>query len=128
MPVLAASDPNFLTVTVSLLGGLAIFLFGMGQMTDSLKTVAGSGLALVLRKLTTNRFTGALTGALVTAVVQSSSATTVLVVGFITAGLMTLQQSVGVIIGANVGTTITAQIVAFMAMAAAALWLLTELV
>jgi phosphate:Na+ symporter len=100
-------------ILVGLLGGLALFLFGMGQMTDSLKAVAGQGLRLLLAKLTRNRFTAALTGAFVTAVIQSSSVTTVLVVGFISAGLLSLQQSVGVIMGANVGTTLTAQIIAF---------------
>jgi phosphate:Na+ symporter len=98
---------------MGLLGGLAIFLFGMEQMTDALKAVAGVGMSKVLARLTRNRFTAAFTGAFVTAVIQSSSVTTVLVVGFISAGLMTLQQSIGVIMGANVGTTITAQIIAF---------------
>jgi len=94
-------------------GGLALFLFGMRQMTESLKTVAGGGMKDVLAMLTRNRFTAALAGALVTAVIQSSSVTTVLIVGFISAGLMNLSQAVGVILGANVGTTITAQIIAF---------------
>lgn len=98
---------------MGLLGGLAVFLFGMEQMTDALKSVAGSGMSKVLAKLTKNRFMAAITGAFVTVVIQSSSVTTVLVVGFISAGLMSLQQSVGVIMGANVGTTITAQIIAF---------------
>ena len=98
---------------MGLFGGLALFLYGMDKMSDALKAVAGGKLKQVLATLTTNRWTGALTGALVTAVIQSSSVTTVLVVGFISAGLMTLTQSVGVIMGANVGTTITAQIIAF---------------
>jgi phosphate:Na+ symporter len=85
----------------------------MEQMADALKAVAGERMKLILAKLTTNRFMGAITGAFVTAVIQSSSVTTVLVVGFITAGLMSMSQSVGVIMGANIGTTITAQIVAF---------------
>jgi phosphate:Na+ symporter len=101
------------TIVVGLLGGLALFLFGMEQMTDALKTVAGNRLKAVLDRLTTNRFYAAFAGAFITAVIQSSSVTTVLVVGFITAGLMTLIQSIGVIMGANVGTTITAQIIAF---------------
>ncbi|HOG04168.1 MAG TPA: Na/Pi symporter, partial [Accumulibacter sp.] len=100
-------------MTVELLGGLAIFLFGMLQMEEGLKAVAGERMKGILAKLTVNRFMGVGTGALVTAVIQSSSVTTVLVVGFISAGLMTLSQSVGVIMGANIGTTITAQIVAF---------------
>ncbi len=94
-------------------GGLALFLFGMRQMTESLKTVAGSSMKNLLARLTANRFTAAFAGAIITAVIQSSSVTTVLVVGFISAGLLTFSQSIGVIIGANIGTTITAQIIAF---------------
>ncbi len=106
-------DLDLFSLLMGLFGGLAIFLFGMEQMTDALKRVAGDGLSKLLGKLTTNRFTAAISGALVTAIIQSSSVTTVLVVGFISAGLMTLQQSIGVIMGANVGTTITAQVIAF---------------
>jgi len=98
---------------MGLFGGLALFLYGMDQLADSLKTVAGGRMKTLLSRLTTNRFMGAVSGALVTAVIQSSSVTTVLVVGFISAGLMTMVQSVGVIMGANIGTTVTAQIVAF---------------
>ena len=94
-------------------GGLALFLYGMRRMTESLKTVAGSGMKNLLARLTANRFTAAFAGAMITAVIQSSSVTTVLVVGFISAGLLNLSQSIGVILGANVGTTITAQIIAF---------------
>ena len=94
-------------------GGLALFLFGMRQMTESLKTVAGTGMKNLLATLTANRFTAALAGTIITAVIQSSSVTTVLVVGFVSAGLLNLSQSIGVILGANVGTTITAQIIAF---------------
>jgi len=94
-------------------GGLALFLFGMRLMTESLKIVAGDGMKTLLARLTTNRFTAAFAGAIITAVIQSSSVTTVLVVGFISAGLMQFAQSVGVILGANVGTTVTAQIIAF---------------
>ena len=117
-PALAAatatgSDIDWFNMGMSLLGGLALFLFGMEQMADSLKAVAGERMKVILAKLTTNRFMGAITGAFVTAVIQSSSVTTVLVVGFITAGLMSMAQSIGVIMGANIGTTITAQIVAF---------------
>lgn len=101
------------SIAMGLLGGLALFLYGMDQMSDALKLVAGDGMKRVLAKLTTNRFTGAIAGAFVTAVIQSSSITTVLVVGFISAGLMGLAQSTGVIMGANIGTTITAQIIAF---------------
>ncbi len=106
---------------MGLFGGLALFLFGMEQMAEALKAVAGERMKDILGKLTTNRFMGAITGAFVTAVIQSSSVTTVLVVGFITAGLMSLAQSVGVIMGANIGTTITAQIVAFKVTKAALL-------
>jgi phosphate:Na+ symporter len=94
-------------------GGLRLFLYGMHRMADGLKAAAGDGMKRLLARLTSNRFTAAITGAIVTAVIQSSSVTTVLVVGFVSAGLMSLSQSVGVIMGANVGTTITAQIVAF---------------
>jgi len=100
-------------MAMELLGGLALFLFGMDQMAGSLKSVAGERMRSILGKLTTNRLIGAATGAFVTAVIQSSSVTTVLLVGFISAGLMSLSQSVGVIMGANIGTTLTAQIVAF---------------
>jgi phosphate:Na+ symporter len=98
---------------VNLGGGLALFLYGMHKMTEALKIVAGERVKDILSKLTTNRFSAAFAGTVVTAVIQSSSITTVLVVGFITAGIMTFQQSIGVILGANVGTTITAQIIAF---------------
>ncbi len=101
------------TMTIQLLGGLALFLYGMEKMTDGLKAAAGKQMNVLLSKLTSNAVTGAITGTIVTAVIQSSSVTTVLVVGFVSAGLMTLVQSVGVIFGANVGTTFTAQIVAF---------------
>lgn len=100
-------------MTVQLLGGLALFLYGMEKMTDGLKAAAGPQMNVLLARLTGNRILGAITGAIVTAVIQSSSVTTVLVVGFVSAGLLTLTQSVGVIFGANVGTTVTAQIVAF---------------
>ena len=107
------TDPGPLQLIFGLLGGLALFLYGMGQMADSLKIVAGDRMKSILARLTRNRVAGVLTGAFVTAVIQSSSVTTVLVVGFISAGLMTLAQSVGVILGADIGTTITAQIIAF---------------
>ena len=106
-------DPNFTAMSIKVIGGLALFLYGMGLMTDGLKLVAGSSLRKLLERLTRNRFSGVLTGAGITAVIQSSSVTTVLVVGFISAGLMSLSQSIPVIIGANIGTTVTAQIIAF---------------
>jgi len=108
-------------MAMELLGGLALFLFGIEQMTVALKAVAGDGMRAILARLTSSRFMGALTGAFVTAIIQSSSVTTVLVVGFTTAGLMSFSQSIGVIMGANIGTTITAQIVAFKVTKAALL-------
>ncbi|MCB1737343.1 MAG: Na/Pi cotransporter family protein [Gammaproteobacteria bacterium] len=107
------NGPEWVVMATNLLGGLALFLFGMEQMSDALKSVAGERMKTILSRLTTNRFMGAITGAFVTAVIQSSSVTTVLVVGFISAGLMSTAQSIGVIMGANIGTTITAQIIAF---------------
>jgi phosphate:Na+ symporter len=101
------------TLLFGLLGGLALFLIGMDMMTEALRVIVGARARGVLERLTSNRFTGLLTGAGITAVVQSSSVTTVLLVGFITAGLMTFVQSVPVILGSNIGTTITAQIIAF---------------
>ena len=98
---------------MQLFGGLAIFLFGMEQMAEALKKVAGNRMKTILGTLTTNRLMGMITGTVVTAVIQSSSVTTVMLVGFVTAGLMSLSQAIGVILGADIGTTITAQIVAF---------------
>ena len=109
----SSGDIDWFDLIVGLLGGLALFLLGMDRMTESLRVVAGDRLRRILEKLTSHRITGLLTGAGVTAVVQSSSVTTVLVVGFISAGLMTFVQSIPVILGANIGTTITAQIIAF---------------
>jgi phosphate:Na+ symporter len=100
-------------ITVGLCGGLAFFLYGLEQMTEALKQVAGKSMKRMLAKLTSNHFNGLIVGAFVTAVIQSSTVTTVLVVGFISAGLMTMPQSIGVIMGANIGSTITAQIIAF---------------
>jgi phosphate:Na+ symporter len=96
-----------------LAGGLALFLFGLELMTNGLKAVAGASLEGALAKLTANRFLGLLSGAFVTAVLNSSTITTVLMVGFVSAGLMTLSQAVPMIMGANVGSTFTAQIMAF---------------
>ncbi len=95
-----------------LLGGLALFLYGMKMMSDGLEQAAGDRMKKILEKLTSNRFLGVVVGALITAVVQSSSATTVMVVGFVNSGLMTLRQAIWVIMGANVGTTITGQLIA----------------
>ena len=104
---------GWLHVAMGLFGGLALFLGGLDRLSESLEQVAGSALRTVLARLTGNRVAGALTGALATAALNSSSVTTVLVVGFVTAGVMTLSQSVGVIMGANIGSTFTAQIIAF---------------
>ena len=109
----ASSAIDVPLVIITMGGGLALFLLGLDQLSDSLKLIAGDRMRRLLSRLTTNRFAGLATGAGVTAVIQSSSVTTVLVVGFITSGVMSLSQSVGVIIGANVGTTVTAQIIAF---------------
>ena len=109
----AAQQIDWFYLAMALFGGLAMFLYGMEQMSDGLQSAAGDRLKSVLAGLTKNRFLGAVTGAFVTAVLNSSSVTTVLVVGFISAGFMTLTQSVGIIMGANIGSTFTAQIVAF---------------
>ena len=95
-----------------LLGGLALFLYGMQMMGNGLETAAGNKMKSILEKLTSNRIKGVVVGAAITAVIQSSSATTVMVVGFVNSGLMTLNQAVWVIMGANIGTTITGQLIA----------------
>ena len=110
---LEAGSIDGFRLLMGLFGGLALFLFGIDQMSVGLKAVAGERMATMLGGMTRNRFIGAITGAFVTAILNSSSVTTVLVVGFITAGIMTLSQSIGVIMGANIGSTMTAQIVAF---------------
>ena len=97
---------------IGLLGGLALFLYGMQMMSTGLEAAAGSRMKAILEKLTANRFLGVLVGALITMVIQSSSATTVMVVGFVNSGLMTLSQAVWIIMGANVGTTVTGQLIA----------------
>lgn len=97
---------------MGLLGGLALFLYGMQMMSSGLESAAGNKMKLILEKLTTNRFAGILTGAFITAIIQSSSATTVMVVGFVNSGMMTLRQAVWIIMGANIGTTITGQLIA----------------
>ena len=96
---------------LKLLGSLALFLYGMKIMSEGLQKFAGDRLRKILTAMTTNRVTGMLTGVLITALVQSSSATTVMVVSFVNAGLLTLSQSIGVIMGANIGTTVTAWII-----------------
>jgi phosphate:Na+ symporter len=109
-------DPSHLdwfALALGLLGGLALFLYGLDQLSEGLKQAAGDALKTLLTRLTSNRFLGALTGAVVTGILNSSSVTTVLVVGFVTAGVMSLPQSVAVIMGANIGSTVTAQLLAF---------------
>jgi phosphate:Na+ symporter len=113
---MTAADPSHLdwfALALGLFGGLALFLYGLDQLSEGLKKAAGDTLKTLLTRLTSNRFLGALTGAVVTGILNSSSVTTVLVVGFVTAGVMSLQQSVAVIMGANIGSTVTAQLLAF---------------
>ena len=108
-----SKEISWFFLVVGLLGGLSLFLYGMERMSDALKNVAGEKMKDILAMLSNNRIMGMITGAIVTAVIQSSSVTTVMLVGFVTAGLMSLSQTIGVILGADIGTTITAQIVAF---------------
>ena len=102
----------FITV-INLFGGLGLFLYGMKMMGDGLENAAGDKLKGIFDRITSNPVKGVLTGAIVTAIIQSSSATTVMVVGFVNAGLMNLYQATAVIMGANIGTTITAQLISF---------------
>lgn len=98
---------------LNLLGGLALFLFGMNKMSDNLQAVAGNEMRRILKKITNTPFKGVLVGLGITAIIQSSSATSVMIIGLVNAGIMTLQQAVGVVMGANIGTTVTAQLIAF---------------
>ncbi len=100
------------TDVMGLLGGLALFLYGMQMMSSGMEAAAGNKMKKLLEKLTANRFLGVIVGAVITAVIQSSSATTVMVVGFVNSGMMTLRQAVWIIMGANIGTTITGQLIA----------------
>ena len=102
-----------MNIAFGLIGGLGLFLFGMTYMGTALQKSAGSRMKNILAALTKNRLIGVVVGALVTMVIQSSSATTVMTVGFVNAGLMNLTQAIGIIMGANIGTTVTAQLVAF---------------
>lgn len=114
--VYAAEDSlsiDWFALILGLFGGLALFLAGLEQLSDGLKKLAGNALKTMLSKLTANRIMGSITGAFITGILNSSSITTVLVVSFVTAGVMTLQQSVSVIMGANIGSTVTAQLLAF---------------
>ena len=117
-----------LSIILTMCGGLGLFLYGMGIMSDSIEKVAGARLRGILERLTTNRFTAMLVGVIFTAVIQSSSACTVMVVSFVNSGLMTLTQAAGVIFGANIGTTVTALLVSFKLEKAAPLILLVGVV
>ena len=102
-----------ISVLLSMAGGLGLFLFGMKLMSEGIEKAAGAKLRAILEFFTTNRFTGMLVGIVFTAIIQSSSACTVMVVSFVNSGLMTLYQATGVILGANIGTTVTSQLVSF---------------
>ena len=104
---------ELLQIGLGLFGGLALFLYGMNLMSNNLQEAAGERMRAILAAVTKNPFFGVLAGALATAVLQSSSATTVMTIGFVAAGLMGLRQAIPIIMGANIGTTITAQIIAF---------------
>jgi phosphate:Na+ symporter len=104
---------NIMGIIIGVFGGLAIFIFGMTLMSDGLQQVAGNKMKATLDYITRNRFKAIMAGTVVTALVQSSSATTVMTVGFVNAGLLSLQQAIGVIFGANIGTTVTGQLVSF---------------
>jgi phosphate:Na+ symporter len=111
MPFMFLADIDWKVTIFEIVGGLGIFLYGINLMSDALKKIAGSKLKLFLEKTTNTPLKGILVGILLTAIIQSSSATTALVVGLVRAGLMTLPQAVGVIFGANIGTTITSLII-----------------
>ena len=104
------NSQNYFMITLRLLGSLGLLIFGMRMMSDALQKIAGPQLRHILARMTTNRFTGMMTGTAVTCAVQSSSATTVMTVSFVSAGLLTLVQAISIIMGANIGTTLTAWI------------------
>ena len=112
------------SIILSMAGGLGLFLFGMRVMSDSIEKVAGAKLRRILEIFTTNRFSGMVVGVVYTAIIQSSSACTAMVVSFVNAGLMNLYQAAGVIFGANIGTTVTSQLVSFNLSAYAPVFLL----
>lgn len=107
-----ASELVAKTIIFGLFGGLGLFLYGMSQMGEGLQRAAGERMRRILEVLTGNTFSAILVGTAVTAIIQSSSATSVMVVSFVNAGLMTLKQAIGVIMGANIGTTVTAWLIA----------------
>ena len=102
---------NYTSIIIPFVGGLGMFIYGMQIMAQGLENAAGNRMKSLLEALTKNKFFGVLLGAFITAVIQSSSATTVMVVGFVNAGIMNLQQAMGVIMGANIGTTVTGWLV-----------------
>jgi phosphate:Na+ symporter len=107
------NELNWVSIISGFIGGLGMFLYGMKLMSEGLQKSAGASLKKIIEKFTSNRFIGMIVGVMVTVIIQSSSATTVMVVGFVNAGLMNLMQALSVVLGANIGTTITAQIIAF---------------
>ena len=109
--IMLQTNPNYLMISLHILGALGLLIFGMKTMSEALQKMAGPQLRHILARMTTNRFSGMLTGMLVTSAVQSSSATTVMTVSFVNAGLLTLAQAISVIMGANIGTTLTAWII-----------------
>ena len=115
-------------LALQIMAGVGLFLYGMQLMSDGLQKVAGGKMRTILEKLTTNPFMGLLLGIVFTGIIQSSNATTVLVVSFVNSGLMNLSQSVGVIMGANIGTTVTGQLVSFKLDAVAPLFIIVGVV
>ena len=104
---------SFILIIIGLFGGLGMFLYGMEMMSDGMKMTAGNSMRAILKKLTSNRFIAVFVGAFITMIIQSSSATTVMLVSFVNSGLLNFVQALGVILGSNIGSTVTAQIVAF---------------
>ena len=109
----SSKDISIFLLLTGLLGGMGMFLYGMEMMSDGMKMTAGNSMRVILEKLTSNKFLAVFVGAFVTMVIQSSSATTVMLVSFVNSGLLNFTQALGVILGSNIGSTVTAQIVAF---------------
>ena len=105
--------PEYIKIIIQVIGGLALFIFGMERLSSSLQKITSNKLKSVINILSKRPWAGIFVGTAITAVIQSRSATSVMTVGFVNAGLMTLRQAIGIIMGANIGTTVTAQIVAF---------------
>ena len=110
----SSKDISIFLLLTGLLGGMGMFLYGMEMMSDGMKMTAGNSMRVILEKLTSNKFLAVFVGAFVTMVIQSSSATTVMLVSFVNSGLLNFAQALGVILGSNIGSTVTAQIVAFI--------------